>query len=93
MIRKSIIAAAFGIVTFGATAMAANAASVTVNVGNLDAKAAHAKIVEAAGEACRQEVNMNSPLEAHYSLPACIADTTEAAEAELAARHKTLAKL
>lgn len=91
MIRKSIIAAAFGLVTFGA--LSANAASVTVNVGNLDAKAAHAKIVEAAAQACREEFNAASPLEAHYGLSACIADTTEAAEAQLAARHKTLAKL
>ena len=81
MIRTFAIAA-----ILGAIALPAAAASVTVNIAGLDAKAAHEKIVDAARHACSLELSTGNNVVAYYTQDACVAEATAAAEAKLQAQ-------
>jgi hypothetical protein len=88
MLKSLVIAAALA-----ATALPTFAASVTVNISGLDAKAAHAKIEKAAVDACRVAMNEESSVAQYYDRSACITETVAATEAKLAQSNQTLAKL
>jgi UrcA family protein len=88
MLRSLVIAAALA-----ATALPAAAASVTVNIAGLDATAAHAKIEQAAVEACSIELSDESSVTRYYEQEACIAQAVSSAETKLAQSNRTLAKL
>jgi hypothetical protein len=80
MFRKLALAA-----TIAAFAVPAFADSqVTVHVAGLDAKAAHAVIVQAAQQACRAELANQSTLVKFYTHAECITDTVNTAEAKYA---------
>jgi len=81
MIRKFAIAAAFA--AFAVPAMAGST-QVTVNVAGLDAKAAHAVILQAAQQACRAELAQDSSLVQFYTHADCISATVATAEAKYA---------
>ena len=70
--------------TIGALALPACAASVTVNIAGLDAKAAHARIVRAAEAACSAALQ-DSAIVRYYEMTPCIDDAVAAAEAKFAA--------
>ena len=74
-----------------ALAAPAFAASVTVKVAGLDAKAAHEQIIRAAREVCTQ-VLADEPL-VHYVLADCINEAAAATEAKFAANERHLARL
>jgi UrcA family protein len=80
MIRKIALAAA--IAAFAVPAFADS--QVTVNVAGLDAKAAHAVIVQAAQKACRAELADQSTLVQFYTHSECITSTVNQAEAKFA---------
>jgi len=88
MLRSLAIAAAFV-----AVALPAAAASVTVDITGLDRAAAHAKITQAAVEACRVAMNEESPIAQYYDHDSCVTEAVSAAEAKLAETNHTLAKL
>ncbi len=88
MLRSLFIAAAFA-----AMALPAAAESVSVDISGLDAAAAHAKIEQAAEQACRVTLSDEGPLVQYYNHDACIADAVAKAESQLAESHHTLAKL
>ena len=88
MLRSLAIAAAFA-----AVALPAAAASVTVNISGLDAVAAHAKIKQAAVEACALELSDESSVTRYYEQESCIAQAVSSTEAKLAQADHTLAKL
>jgi hypothetical protein len=83
MSRKLILAAAF--TAFAVPALADTA--VKVNVTGLDAKSAHAAIVQAAQTACRQELADQSDLVRYYNRPTCIEHAVQHAESAYAAMH------
>ena len=80
MFRKLALAAA--VAAFAVPAFAGTA--VTVNVAGLDAKAAHAVILQAAQKACRAELADQSMLVRFYVHSECITDTVNEAEAKFA---------
>ncbi len=80
MIRKFAIAAAFAALAVPAFA----GTQVTVNVAGLDAKAAHAVILQAAQQACRAELAQDSSLVQFYTHADCISATVATAEAKYA---------
>ena len=80
MFRKLALAAA--VAAFAVPAFAGTA--VTVNVAGLDAKAAHAVILQAAQKACRSELADQSALVRFYTHSECITDTVNEAEAKFA---------
>jgi hypothetical protein len=80
MFRKLALAAT--IAAFAVPAFADSA--VTVNVAGLDAKTAHAVIVQAAQKACRAELADQSALVKFYTHAECITDTVNVAEAKYA---------
>ena len=86
MIRKFAIAAAFAAfaVPAFAGAPATAGAQVTVNVAGLDAKAAHAVIVQAAQQACRAELANETTQVQFYLHADCINSTVATAEAKYA---------
>ncbi len=88
MLRSLAIAAAFA-----AVALPAAAASVSVDVSGLDTVAAHAKIEQAAVEACRVAMNEESPIAQYYDHDSCVTEAVSAAESKLAESNHTLAKL
>ena len=88
MLKSLVIAAALA-----ATALPAFAASVTVDISGLDAKAAHAKIEQAAIAACRVAMNEESPVAQYYDHDQCISEAVSAAETKLIQSNRTLAKL
>jgi len=80
MFRKFALAAtiaAFAVPAFAST-------QVTVNVAGLDAKSAHAVIVQAAQKACQAELSDQSALVRFYTHSECITDTVKEAEAKYA---------
>jgi hypothetical protein len=81
MIRKFAIAAA--IAAIAAPAFAGT--QVTINVAGLDAKTAHAAIVQAAQQACRAELAGESSLVQFYTHADCVTSTVATAEAKYAA--------
>jgi UrcA family protein len=81
MFRTLAIAA-----VLGAMAVPASAASVKVNIAGLDAKAAHAKIVHAAEEACSAAL-MESATVRYYEMTPCVNDAVAEAEAKYAANE------
>jgi hypothetical protein len=81
MFRKFVLATAFAALAVPAFADTA----VTVNVGGLDARAAHAVIYHAAQEACRAELADQSQLVQYYNHPGCLHSTIAKAEAKYAA--------
>jgi hypothetical protein len=83
MLRTLALAAALG-----ALALPAAAASVTVNIAGLDAKAAHARIVHAAIAACSAELRDESPLIQYYQMSSCIDEAVADAEAKLTASEQ-----
>ena len=85
MFRALVLAAALG-----ALAVPASAESVKVNVTGLDAKAAHAKIVHAAVQACTAAL-ADSAMDFFYEMPTCVADTVADAEAKYAANERRFA--
>lgn len=87
MLRSFVLAA-----VLGSLALPAAAASVKVNVAGLDTKAAHAKIVRAAQEACNA-VLQDSAIARYYEMPPCIDDAVAAAEAKYAANDHRLANV
>jgi hypothetical protein len=68
MFRKLTLAAAFAAIALPAAAHT----EVKVSVAGLDAKAAHAVIVQAAQAACRAELADQSALVQFYTRPGCI---------------------
>ncbi len=88
MLKSLVIAAALA-----ATALPTFAASVTVNISGLDAKAAHAKIEKAAEAACRMAMSEESPVAQYYDHAACVTDAISTAETKLAESNRTMAKL
>ena len=68
MFRKFALAAAFAAIALPAAAHT----EVKVNVAGLDAKAAHAAIVQAAQAACREEMAGQTSLVQFYNRPDCI---------------------
>ena len=88
MLKSLVIAAALA-----ATAAPTFAASVTVNISGLDAKAAHAKIERAAEDACRVAMSEESPVAQYYDHAACVSEAVSTAETKLAQSNRTLAKL
>jgi UrcA family protein len=85
MFRALAIAAAVS-----AAALPAAAESVTVNVNGLDAKAAHAKIVRAAEQAC-SAVLQDGAVVRYYEMSLCVSDAVAAAEAKFAANDHRFA--
>ena len=83
MFRTLVLAAALG-----AMALPAAAASVTINVAGLDAKAAHAKIVQAAATACGIELSDDSTVVQYYTHAACVTDAAAKAEAKVEANQR-----
>lgn len=73
-------------------ALPAAAASVTVNIAGLDAKAAHAKIVRAAEAACSAVLNDGAVVR-YYEMSPCISDAVAAAEAKYAANDHRFASV
>jgi len=82
MIRTLVLAAAIG-----SFAVPAFAASVTVNVAGLDAKTAHAKIIQAASTACSIAMSDTSDFDQYYSHAACVTEAANRAEAQLEAQQ------
>ena len=82
MFRSLAIAAAVSVVA----ALPAAAESVTVNVAGLDAKAAHAKILRAAEQAC-SVVLQDGAVARYYEMPSCVSDAVSAAEAKIASAN------
>ena len=80
MFRKLALAAA--VAAFAVPAFAAT--QVTINVAGLNAKSAHAVIVQAAEKACRTEMADQSALVQFYTHADCITDTVNQAEAKYA---------
>jgi len=88
MIRTLALAA-----VIGSFALPAMAASVTVNVAGLDAKATHEKIVDAARHACSIEHSTGNNVVEYYTQDACVAEATAAAEAKLDAQNEAAHRL
>ena len=80
MFRKFALAAA--VAAFAVPAFAGT--EVTVNVAGLDAKSAHAVIVQAAQKACQAELADQSSLVKFYTHAECITDSVNQAEAKFA---------
>jgi hypothetical protein len=76
MFRKLVLAAAFAAIALPAAAHT----EVKVSLVGLDAKAAHAAIVQAAQAACREELAGESTLVQFYTRPDCV--NTAVAKAE-----------
>jgi len=76
MFRKLVLAAAFAAIAIPAAAET----TVTVKVAGLDAKAAHAVILQAAQAACREELAGQSSLVQFYTRPDCINSAVAKAE-------------
>jgi len=68
MFRKFVLAAAFAAIALPAAAHT----EVKVSLAGLDAKAAHAAIVQAAQAACRQELAGESSLVQFYNRADCV---------------------
>jgi hypothetical protein len=83
MFRTLALAAA--VAAFAVPALAAPATQVTINVAGMDAKTAHAAIVQAAQQACRAELADYSDLVKFYARPACLSATVATAQAKFAA--------
>jgi hypothetical protein len=81
MFRKLVLATAFAALAVPALADTA----VTVNVGGLDAKSAHAVIFQAAQQACRLELADQTQLVQYYNRPACLHSAVAKAETKYAA--------
>jgi UrcA family protein len=81
MFRTIALAAAIGTL-----AVPAFADSVKVNLAGLDAQTAHAKIVQAAEQACNTELQ-GSPIDHYYGMSPCVEDSVAAAEAKIAGDH------
>jgi hypothetical protein len=80
MFRKLALAAA--VAAFAVPAFAAT--QVTINVTGLDAKSAHAVIVQAAEKACRTELADQSGLAQFYTHAECVNAAVNEAEAKYA---------
>jgi UrcA family protein len=78
MIRTLTLAAIAA--AFALPALAEPAASVTIKVAGLDAKTAHAAILQAAQEACRTELTPSSMTVRFYAQQSCVSDTVARAE-------------
>ena len=70
----------------GALSLPAAAASVKVNIAGLDAKTAHARIVNAAGTVCSAAL-IDQPLR-YFVIDSCIHETVAATEARFAANER-----
>ena len=81
MFRTLALAAALAAIAL--PALAAPAASVTINVSGMDTKTAHAAIVQAAQTACNAELSDSSQLVQFYARPGCVTDTVARAESKL----------
>jgi hypothetical protein len=80
MFRKLVLAAAFAAIAIPAAAET----TVTVKVAGLDAKAAHAAILQAAQVACRAELADQSSIVRSYTQPDCIRSAVATAETKYA---------
>jgi hypothetical protein len=78
MYRTLVLAAALGALALPAAA----ATAIKIDVTGLDAKAAHAKIYEAAQQACRIELQDASSLVQFYVRADCVRDAVNRADAE-----------
>ena len=76
MFRKLVLAATFAAIALPAAAHT----EVKVSLAGLDAKAAHAAIVQAAQTACREELADQSTLVQFYNRPECINSAVARAE-------------
>jgi UrcA family protein len=87
MLRTTLLAAVLGAMALPAFADT----TVKINVSGLDAKAAQAKIYEAAQKACRIELSDSTALVQYYNRPDCIAKAVNHADASLARAGNRLA--
>ncbi len=76
MFRKLVLAATFAAIALPAAAHT----EVKVSLAGLDAKSAHAAIVQAAQAACREELAGQSTLVQFYARPECINSAVAKAE-------------
>jgi hypothetical protein len=80
MFRKLVLASALAAIALPVAAET----SVTVKVTGLDAKAAHAAILQAAQQACRKELADQSTLIRLYTQPDCIRSAVAVADTKYA---------